>query len=302
MDENFVGMKELYDVSIRLNNPLEIGSKKYDINEAVLKFDTAEIAQIRETKSSVSARGGYHNPALVNWEVDKEMTFAITHGVLSPVSYAILSNSKLTEPQTKIVQFYEKLHTIEEEDYCFVDLKFCPNCCNIKLGAQPNPCNEPLPMGRRSELMLKPLPPSKTKWIFCYDRESGQRIRDFGICQNRIFFKQNYREILVDYTFTYEDKIKVIEVGNRLVNCFLRLDGKMSVKDENSGEVSTAVLEIPKIKLSSSLSINLGKTYDQSTVSDFYFTGYPDENTRRREEQRIADLTFLNRELTGDYI
>ena len=91
--ENFSGIKELYDVSLRLNKPLEIGSKKYDINETILTFKTAEIAQIVEDKQDVAARGGYHNPVLVNWEVDKEMRFAITHGVLSPRSWSLLSNS-----------------------------------------------------------------------------------------------------------------------------------------------------------------------------------------------------------------
>lgn len=299
--DNFVGMKELYDVSLRLSSPLEIGGKKYDINETILSFKTAEIAQINEIKRAVSARGGYHNPALVNWEVDKEMNFAISHGVLSPKSWALLSNSKLKEPVYKSIQYNQELQAIEEGDYCYVDLKYCPNSCDCKLGAQPNPCFEPLPMGRRPELMLKPLPPSKTKWIFIYDMETGQRVRDFEIYQNRIFFKQLVRKVEVDYTFDYEDKIRTLEVGNRLLNGFLRLQGKMSVKDEKSGEVTTAILEMPKIKLSSSLSIALGKNYNQSTVSDFFFTGYPDES-RKREDQTIAYVTFLDRELTGDYI
>jgi hypothetical protein len=42
--DRFSGMKELYDVSLRLNAPLEIGNKKYDINESILNFKTAEIA------------------------------------------------------------------------------------------------------------------------------------------------------------------------------------------------------------------------------------------------------------------
>lgn len=42
--ENFAGIKELYDVSLRLNAPLEIGQRKFDINETVLSFKTAEIA------------------------------------------------------------------------------------------------------------------------------------------------------------------------------------------------------------------------------------------------------------------
>jgi hypothetical protein len=42
--ENFSGIKELYDVNIRLNSPLEIGKRKYDINESILSFSTIEIA------------------------------------------------------------------------------------------------------------------------------------------------------------------------------------------------------------------------------------------------------------------
>ena len=299
--ENFVGMKELYDVSLRLNSPLEIGNKKYDINETILSFKTAEIAQINETKRDIAARGGFHNPVLVNWEVDKEMNFGISHGVLSPTSWALLSNSKLKEPVYKSVQYTEDLHAIEEGEYCYVDLKFYPNSCDCLMGAQPNPCFEPMPVGRKPELMLKPLPPSKTKWIFVYDIETGKRIRDFKIYRNRLFFEEPVRRVSVDYTFEYEDKIRTIEVGNRLLNGFLRLTGKMSVKDEKSGEVTTAILEMPKIKLSSSLTMRLGKNYDNSAVSDFFFTGYPDES-RRREEQSVAYVTFLDRELTGDYI
>lgn len=186
--EAFSGIKELYDVSIRLNKPLEIGNKKLDTNEAIISFKTAEIAQINEQRSSTSANGGYHNPALVNWEVDKEIIFGLTHGVLTPTSWSLLSNSQQSEPSIKSVQMFEELRCTEECDYCFIDLKYSPN--NVeRLGAQPNPDFEPLPMGRRPELMLKPLPPSLSKWIFLYDAETGCRIRDFEIFQNRIFFK-----------------------------------------------------------------------------------------------------------------
>jgi hypothetical protein len=299
--DNFSGIKELYDVSIRLNSPLEFNGRKFNINETLLLFKAAEIADITERKSSVQARGGYHNNALINWETDKEMNFAISHGVLSPVSWALLSNSKIEMPKTKSVSYNEIVYTIEDNDYCYVDLKYKPNHCNCIMGAQGNPCNEPLPMGRRPELMLKPLPPSREKFIFVYDQETGQRIDDFEIYENRLSFKRPYRKVYVDYTFEYEDKIKVIKVGDRLFNGFLSLAGKMSVKDEMSGEVTTAILEIPKIKLSSNLSLRLGKNYDSSTVSDFFFTGYPDENVRR-EKQSVCRITFLDKELTGDYI
>lgn len=298
--EQSTGIKELYDVNIRLTSPIEILGKKYDINESILSFETAEIAQIEEEKTNVSATGGFHNPALINWEVDKEMRFGITHGVLSPLSWALLSNSKIMEPETKSVSYRESLKCICDQNYCYVDLKYCPNATE-PLGAQPNPNFEPLPMGRRPELLLKPLPPTKIRWIFCYNGETGEKISKFQIFQNRIFFEESYNSIVIDYTFYYEDKIKVIEVGNRLFKGFLKLDGKMSIKDQKTGEVTTGILELPKIKLSSSLSIRLGKNAASSAVSDFFFVGYPDES-RRREEQQIANITFLNHELTGDYI
>lgn len=301
MLDSFSGIKELYDISIRVTTPLEMNGRKFQPNETILMFKTAELADVTERKSNVQARGGYHNNALINWETDKEMNFAIQHGVLSPVSWGLLSNSKIEMPKTKSVSYNEILATIEDNDYCYVDLKYKPNHCNCIMGAQGNPCNEPLPMGRRPELMLKPLPPSKDKFIFVYDEETGRRIEDFEIFENRLFFKSPYRKVLVDYTFEYEDKIKVIRVGDRLFNGFLSLTGKMSVKDEKSGEVTTAILEIPKIKLSSNLSLRLGKNYDNSTVSDFFFTGYPEENVRR-EKQTVCKITFLDRELTGDYI
>ena len=132
-------------------------------------------------------------------------------------------------------------------------------------------------------------------------KETGQKIHNFQIYQNRIFLQEQAKEVIVDYTFTYEDKIKVIEVGNRLLNGFLRLDGKMSIKDERSGKVTTGIMEMPKIRLSSDLAIQLGSSYSNSAVSNFHFTGFIDES-ERKDQQKIAKITFLETELTGDYI
>ena len=103
MDTNLVGMKELYDINIRLNEPLEIGKRKYDINETILSFTRADIAQVQENKIYKTASGGYNNKLLVDWEIDKEVTFALNHGILSPTTWAILSNSKLNNKGYKSV-------------------------------------------------------------------------------------------------------------------------------------------------------------------------------------------------------
>ena len=306
--------KQFYDTSLVYDLVITVDVAAIDrIADMKVLFDKAKVRINIDHHKTNNGFGDYNyiNPeassageVLYNlfknsdWEIDKEMNFALTHGVLSSTSWALLSNSKINEPKFKSVPFQEILKTIEDEEYCYIDLKFCPNAIEGQWGAQPNPNFEPLPMGRRPELMLKPLPPSKIRWIFCYDVETGMPIREFQLYGNRIFFKKSYREVNVDYTFTYEDKIKELDVGNRLFNGFLRLDAKMSVKDENSGEVTTAILELPKIKLSSNLSMRLGKNYENSTVSDFYFTGYPEDS----KKGTVAKITFLDRELTGDYI
>ena len=56
-----------------------MNGKHYDINEAILMFDTAELAQITEVSEKTSAKGGYHNINLIDWEIDKEVNFGIKH-------------------------------------------------------------------------------------------------------------------------------------------------------------------------------------------------------------------------------
>ena len=113
--DNYAGMKELYDVTIRLTSPAEFNGRKFNVNESLLVFKTAEIAQINEQKRNVQAKGGYHNIPLINWETDKEMNFGITNGVLSPVSFALLSNSKIELPTMKSVSYNEILNTIDRK-------------------------------------------------------------------------------------------------------------------------------------------------------------------------------------------
>ena len=300
-DNNYVGIKELYDINIRLNQPLELGGRKYDVNETILSFERADIAQIQEIKTYKGATGGFNNNILLDWETDRQATFGISHGVLSPSSWAILSNSKLNKKEKKSVSFKEQLDVIEDDDYWFVLLKYIPNHVDGTWGLQGNPENEPMPMGRREWLPLKPLPPQKDKFLFCYDMETGKRIMKFDVCGNKIVFKGEHRKVMVDYTFDYSDGITELSIGNRLFNGFLNLTGKMTTKDYFSGEPKTAIIEIPRLKISSNIAMKLGAYYDDPVVSDFYFIGYPQEG-RLPEDTKIMNITFLDKELTGDYV
>lgn len=301
MENRNIGVKELYDINIRLNQPLKISTRNYEINETILSFEKAQLAQIDENKKNFTAKGGFNNNSFVDWEVDKNVSFAITHGVLSPTSYAILSNSKLNKKKSKSVPYKEQLEVVEYDSDWRVLLKYLPNHIDGSWGIQGNPDNEPLPMGRKDWLPLKPLPPQKDKFLFCYDMETGQRIMNFLVCGNQLIFSAEHRKIMVDYTFDYEDNIVELSVGNRLFNGFLNLTGKMTTKDYYSGETKTAVIEIPRLKLNSSISMKLGMSYEDPVVSDFFFTGYPNEG-RLPSDSTVWKITMLNNELTGDYI
>lgn len=297
---SFSGIKEMYDVCLKLNNPLDIQGRHFDINETVLQFKTVELCTFKQNSSEAIASGGYLNSPLVIWQEDRELDFAITHGVLSPNSWAILSNSKLYSKECKSVGYNETVQCVFDKNNCYADLKYIPNSSLDKYGVQGNPENEPLPMGRRPELPLKPLPPDKERYIFCYDGETGAKILNFKILGNRLFFQAPHKKIFVDYTFD-EKNTRQLVIGDRLNKCFLKLVGKMSLKDEETGKVSTVILEIPKIKLSSNLSVQLGRNSSTSIVSDFYFVGYPDDSLRR-DKRHTCTITFLDDEMTGEYI
>lgn len=286
--DDFSGIKELYDVNIRTNKFLEIGDRTYEPNECILTFKTAEFAQLEQRRKEVFATGGYENLPLIDWTSDKELTFSITHGVLSPSSWAILSNSKLVNKEKKSIQFSEKIPVIDNEDYCYIDLKYVPNVSELfgvpKKSYNLEECQK--------QMELKPIQSNKEKWLFCYDLETGKKITNLFIINNRVFFKELSKKVYVDYTFYYNNIFKSLEIGKRLTNNFFSIDAKMNVKQLTDGEFYTAFLEIPKIKINSTLSFQLGSGYENSIVSDFLFTAYPDENSLKNK-RTIAKISFL---------
>jgi hypothetical protein len=49
-----------------------------------------------------------------------------------------------------------------------------------------------------------------------------------------------------------------VKVGRRLIEGYLRLEGKTRLKDDNTGQVVTGLIVIPRLKLMSDLSMRLG--------------------------------------------
>jgi hypothetical protein len=94
--------------------------------------------------------------------------------------------------------------------------------------------------------------------LYVYDYKTGKKLPGIRAYQNAVHIGEAYKQYIVDYNFDYREKASILTVGHSLTNGYLSLSGKTRVKDEITGQVKTGILNIPKLKLMSDLSIRLG--------------------------------------------
>ena len=93
---------------------------------------------------------------------------------------------------------------------------------------------------------------------FVYDAKTGDKIENATVSVQQIITSKPYQDIIVDYWYNYTNKSTTMIVGRPLTNGYLSLTGKTRVKDEVTGQVKTGIINIPKLKLMSDLSMRLG--------------------------------------------
>lgn len=261
--ENYFGFKELYDVSIKAIFPIEVGGRTYEPNETIINFEKVMISSLNENKIRQTATGGKGNEELIYWEDTREVNFSLSQGVISKEGFALLSNSQLIVQENYLlpIDFKEKKETDENGE---ITLKYSPN---------------------------------KDNTLFIYDAATGEKINNYTLTDNLLILGVPFKEILINYTFNYDRKIQILKVGERLTNGFLKLTGKMRLKDDFDGHIKTGIIEIPKIKLMSDLSLRLGEQASPQ-VSTFYISGHPIDD---RREKTVCKIIFLDNEIDGDF-
>lgn len=258
----YFGIKELYDVTLKAIFPIVINGRKFEENEPIITFDKIQIGDIQENKVRVHARGGTGNSSLIMWEDTTEVTFSAIEGIASKTSLAILSNSKIQEEKKKIVP---KIEYLESNADGIIELKYNP-----------------------------------IKKIFLYDIQSGEKIQDYELNGNKLKISEPYKNIMVNYNFEYESKGKsnTLMIGQRLINGFLRLEGKTRVKDDIDGHEKTGIIIIPNIRLMSDLSIRLGRDTGTPNTYMFRFTGYP---VGEKGNKYVCEMVFLDTDIDSDF-
>lgn len=261
MAENEFSLKELYNVSLKATYPIEIGGRSIKEGETICYFDSIQISNFQEVKSYVTAHGGYDDRPHVWWETTKEINFIMERGIFSKTQFALLSNSKLI--------------TINQEEKILV------------------PEREKLETNELGRFTIKEYPAGP---IFVYDLETGERVEVTRFYEKTYNTNLPYKTLIVDYNYNYENGGSVVNIGQRLIKGYLRLEGRTKIKDDITGQVHTGIIIIPKLKLMSDLSMRLGENATPM-VGQIRAKLFPDGE---RTDSRVIEMYFLNDDIDSD--
>lgn len=259
--ESLGSFKEFEQVSLKTTYPIEVNGKTVEEGEIIAYFDKIQIAGLQQVSSHISANGGYGNRARVFWDTTKQINLNFTQGVFSPTHLALMTGSKLAkieENEPIILTKIEEGETNEDGKY---------------------------------EIQFKPVGK-----FFCYRKKTGEKIDVYRLLGKQLITPEPYTDIVCQYDYEYLNGGSVLKIGQRLVTGFLELEGRTRVKDDTTGQITTGIIKIPKLKLMSDLSIRLGP--QQSPVAaTFSAVGIP---VGSRNDSYVCDFYYLNNDIDSD--
>ena len=261
MSQNEFSLKELYSVSLKATYPIEIGGRQIEEGETICFFDNIQISNFQEIKDYVIAHGGFDDRAHVWWETTKEVNFVMEKGIFSKTQFALLSNSKLVN--------------IQQGDKILV------------------PIREEVEVDEYGIFYTSQIPVGK---IFFYNISTGERVYPIKIEDKMYQLRLPYTELLLDYNYEYENGGSVVNIGQRLIKGYLRLEGRTRIKDDVTGQTHTGIIIIPKLKLMSDLSMSLGEKANP-VVGRIQGKIIPEDS---RMNSRVIEMYFLNDDIDSD--
>lgn len=224
----------------------------FEKNETILYFDKILLANFDEIYSSVSARGGKDNQPKVIWDKTNEISLNFYQGIFSKAQLKILTNSRLKEEETPSF-LISKREKLETDE-------------NLEITLQKNPVGN----------------------IYAYD-ENGEK---YKVENSKVVGGAPYTDYIVDYFYNYNEKVSTLEVGNKLLNGFVRIEAKTKFKDDFDGKLKTVLLIFPKVKIYSKLVLNFGENapFNLARMTATAYKGDTD----------FMEIIFLNEDITSD--
>ena len=264
MDNNY-GIKDLYKGYFLAGPKTVVNGQAYSENEIILEFDNIQEIAFGEDIASVSAKGGYLNPVLINWESVRGMFGAINMGRVSPNTFSMLTraNIKTVEDTTKSLPYSQKEYIDENGIFEF---EHSPNTSYpIKI------------------------------WELSKGKKSREII-DYEMQDDTLILEDTDIDVLVTYWYDVDTDYQTVDVGSKDFNGYLKFDGKFYYTDENTSNRKTGIIEIPKLLIQSNFNLNFGRN-TSPLVSVLRFAVIPDGSRFKRQSIQI---TYLNDDIDAD--
>lgn len=256
------GLKELYDVVIKTTYPIEINGRKIQEGEVVGYFDSVNISNFQEIRQVTSAKGGWDNRSHVWWDSTKEVQIYFDKGVFSKEQLALMTNAKMIEvsPVTSPVLIHNR-ETKESDENCLIFLDYIP-----------------------------------ASRIFVYEKKTGFKIPYTQISESTVQICCPFTDVIIDYSYEYKKEATEMIIGRALTSGYLELQGKTKIKEDEDGLVKTGIIYIPRMKLMSNLSIQLGQNATP-VVGTFDAIACP---VGGKGSKTVMKLSFLNEDIDSD--
>ena len=261
--ENEFGMQELYFVQLKSTYPIEIKGRKIAAGEVIASFDKIQIANFKDIHKEIAAQGGYQNRKLVVWKRTEGIELVFTQGIFSKTQFGLMANSRLLNiGNTQAVRIAQR-DELETNNEGIITLTH------------------------------KPI----NSWIFVYNKETGEKLTNLSLVgEKQIQTPLIYKDVIVDYEYAYDNGADVSLVGEEIFDGFMTLEGRSRIKDDVTGETHTAIIYIPKLKITSDFNLTLGQNA-QPIVGKFNATAL---SVGSPKNSRALEIYFLKDDIDVD--
>ena len=259
--EQSLGLKELYEVSLKATYPIEVNGEIIETGETLAYFDNISLANFQEIKASAKSSGGYDNRTLIWWEETKEVKVSFSQGVFSKTQLALMMNAKMLSNEGPSVVSVHKIECLESDENGAFILKHIPN-------------------GQ----------------IFVYNKTTGKKIKEWTRTDNIVYINEHYQDVVVDYCYNYDNGYTILQFGQPFSHGVFSLTGKTRIKDDVTGKVTTGIINIPKLRLMSGLSMRLGNDAIPH-VGRLDAVALPEG---ARGNKKVMEIIFLNDDIDAD--
>lgn len=260
--------KDIHNVCLTPLSDMTIGKRIYKAGEICTCFDKLQIANFKELKDWTIAHGGYEDRARVLWEKDQGIIINFTQGVMTPAQFALMTGSRYKEPfnNTKEVKRFvvidvgsQYLNMLEDDDWTIT-----------------------LPdRTRKYDLVVKDI----------FGNEIQTDIKDSTTSLTFTIPKTedtNYFPLTVQYIDIIPET-SVYEFGKPQKQTFYSLQGEVIFVEDDTGDKTKYLLEIPKLQITSELKISIGAKANP-VVGTFSAMAFPVGDRVNKEVMNLIEL------------